>query len=49
MTTASRQGVTYRAYDPQAIYANGKTGLAEIDLVLAAVNPNALMSAPTVV
>lgn len=49
VTTASRQGVTYRAYDPQVIYANGKTGLPEIDLVLAAVNPNALMSAPTVV
>ncbi|AER49333.1 head-to-tail adaptor [Mycobacterium phage Stinger] len=48
VTTASRQGVTYRAYDPQAIYANGKTGLPEIDLVLAAVNPHALMAAPTV-
>ena len=48
VTTASRQGVTYRAYDPAAIYADGKTGLPEIDLVLASVNPHALMAAPTV-
>ncbi|AKF14283.1 head-tail adaptor [Mycobacterium phage Vincenzo] len=48
VTTASRNGVTYRAYDPAVIYANGKTGLPEIDLVLASVNPHALMAAPTV-
>jgi hypothetical protein len=45
----SRQGVTYRAYDPAVIYASGKTGLAEIDGWLAAVNPNALTAAPTVI
>jgi hypothetical protein len=48
VTTASRNGVTYRAYDPAAIYANGKTGLPEIDLWLAAVNPHALMAPPSV-
>lgn len=49
VTTVSRQGVTYRAYDPAAIYASGKTGLAEVDMWLASVNPNALMAAPTVI
>lgn len=49
VTVASRQGITYRAYDPQVIYANGKTGLPEIDLLLAAINPHALMAAPTVI
>ncbi|AYQ98696.1 head-to-tail adaptor [Mycobacterium phage HenryJackson] len=49
VTTASRNGVTYRAYDPAVIYRNGKTGLPEIDLWLATVNPNALMAAPTVI
>jgi len=49
VTTASRNGVTYRAYDPAVIYANGKTGIPEIDLWLAAVNPHHLMAAPTVI
>lgn len=49
VTVASRRGITYRAYDPQVIYANGKTGLPEIDLLLAAINPHALMAAPTVI
>ena len=48
VTTASRQGVTYRAYDPAVIYANGKTGLPEVDMWLASVNPHALMAAPSV-
>ena len=48
VTTATRQGVTYRAYDPAVIYANGKTGLPEIDMWLAAVNPHHLTAAPTV-
>lgn len=43
-----RQGVTYQVYDPKDMFANGKTGLAEVDLWLASVNPNALMEAPTV-
>lgn len=48
VTTASRQGVTYRVYDPAAIYGNGKTGLAEIDMWLAAINPHHVMAAPSV-
>lgn len=48
VTTTSRQGVTYRVYDPAAIYGNGKTGIPEIDLWLAGVNPNHIMAAPTV-
>lgn len=48
VTTASRQGVTYRVYDPAAIYANGKTNLAEVDMWLAAINPNHLMASPSV-
>jgi hypothetical protein len=49
VTTASRNGVTYRAYDPAVIYANGKTGLPEVDMWLATVNPNHLMAAPSVI
>ena len=48
VTVASRQGVTYRAYDPAVIYKTGKTGLPEIDLWLSGVNPHALMAAPSV-
>lgn len=48
VTTASRQGVTYRAYDPAVIYKNGKTGLPEVDLWLSGVNPSALRNAPSV-
>lgn len=49
VTTVSRQGVTYRAYDPKAIYESGKTGIPEIDLWLSSVNPNHLMAAPSVI
>ncbi|QWY84366.1 head-to-tail adaptor [Mycobacterium phage Knocker] len=49
VTTVSRQGVTYRAYDPAVIYRQGKTGLAEIDLWLSSVNPHALLAAPSVI
>lgn len=49
VTTVSRRGVTYQVYDPAVIYANGKTGLPEIDLWLAAVNPHHLPAAPTVI
>ncbi|AYD82018.1 head-tail adaptor [Mycobacterium phage Saguaro] len=49
VTTASRQGVTYRAYDPATIYADGKTGLPEIDMWLATVNPHHILAAPTVI
>ncbi|UXE04396.1 head-to-tail adaptor [Mycobacterium phage Funsized] len=49
VTVANRQGITYRAYDPAVIYASGKTGLPEVDMWLASVNPNALAAAPTVI
>lgn len=49
VSVVNRQGITYRAYDPAAIYASGKTGLAEVDLWLASVNPHALMASPSVV
>lgn len=49
ITTVSRQGVTYRAYDPKAIYESGKTGIPEIDLWLSTVNPSHLVAAPSVI
>lgn len=44
----SRQGVTYDMADPVDILANGKTGIPEIDLWLASVNPKAMAAPPTV-
>lgn len=44
----SRNGVSYQMVDPQDIYRSGKTGIPEIDLWLASVNPKAIMSAPKV-
>lgn len=49
VTTLNRNGVSYRAYDPAIIYANGKTGLPEIDLWISSINPHHLMAAPTVI
>ncbi|MBV9919270.1 MAG: hypothetical protein JOY78_00225 [Pseudonocardia sp.] len=49
VTGVTRQGVSYQVYNPQTIYASGKTGLAEIDLWLAAINPHAAMAAPKVI
>lgn len=48
ITTVSRQGLTFQVYDPQAIYAAGKTNLPEVDLWLSAVNPHAVMAPPVV-
>lgn len=48
VTELTRQGVSHRVYDPQDIYAVGKTGIPEIDLWLSAVNPHGLMQAPEV-
>ena len=45
MTTS--RGIT-KTYDPSAMYANGKTGLSEIDMWLSAINPYAILSAPRV-
>ncbi|AUM19880.1 hypothetical protein CSW53_13070 [Rhodococcus ruber] len=46
--SVSRQGVSYQMVDPTDIYRSGKTGLAEIDIWLAAVNPIALQQRPVV-
>lgn len=48
VTGVTRQGVSYQVYDPGSIYSSGKTGLAEVDLWLAAVNPNHLQAASVV-
>lgn len=44
----ARQGVTYRYELASVIHAAGKTGLPEVDLWLAAVNPNKLAAGPVV-
>lgn len=46
--SVTRQGVSYDMIDPTDIYASGKTGIPEVDLWLSAVNPNRLMTPPTV-
>lgn len=46
--TVSRQGVTYNMVDPTDIYKEGLTGLSEIDIWLASVNPNRLQAPPRV-
>lgn len=48
VTEASARGVNFRMFNPQDIYNSGKTGLPEVDLWLAAVNPNKLMAPPAV-
>lgn len=48
VTAVTRQGVNYQVYNPQEIYTSGKTGLAEVDGWLAAINPVALPQAPVV-
>jgi hypothetical protein len=47
VTHLSRGGVSYEV-DPLAILNAGKTGLPEIDMWLATVNPHALMAPPSV-
>ena len=44
----SRQGVSH-VFDATKMLANGKTGLAEVDLWLNAINPYHLLSRPTVI
>jgi hypothetical protein len=46
--TLSRQGVSYQMIDPTDIYASGKTGIPEIDIWLASVNPHHVLAAPSV-
>jgi hypothetical protein len=45
----SRAGVSYDTFNPNNIYATGKTGLPEIDMWLSTINPHALMQAPSVI
>ena len=42
VTTVAREGVTFSILDPQDFLTEGRTGLYEVDLFLAAVNPNGL-------
>jgi hypothetical protein len=46
--SVSRQGVTMDMVDPTSIYAEGLTGLPEIDTWLKAVNPFTLAQPPKV-
>lgn len=46
--SVARQGVSYTIMDPQEFIANGKVGIYEIDLFLAAVNPNKAKKRPKV-
>lgn len=48
VTAVARNGVSYQVYDPATFYMSGKTGLSEIDMWLAAINPMHLMQAPSV-
>jgi hypothetical protein len=48
VTNVNRQGISYQVFNPQQIYDSGKTGLREIDMWLAAVNPRKLLAAPSV-
>lgn len=47
LVSTSQRGNTH-VFDPARILAAGKTGLTEVDQWLAAVNPNRLMAAPSV-
>lgn len=48
VTNVSRQGVSFDMFNPNDIYDSGKTGLPEVDMWLAAVNPHHLACAPEV-
>lgn len=46
--SVARQGVSYTIMDPQEFISNGKVGIYEIDLFLAAVNPSKAKKRPRV-
>lgn len=48
ISSVNRQGVSYTVMDPQEFIANGKVGIYEIDLFLAAVNPSKAKKRPKV-
>ena len=49
VTRVNSQGVSYEVFNPNSIYDSGKTGLPEVDMWLASVNPAKLPAAPSVV
>jgi hypothetical protein len=48
ISSVARQGVSYTVMDPQEFISNGKVGIYEIDLFLAAVNPYKAKKRPKV-
>lgn len=48
ISSVARQGVSYTMLDPQEFISNGKVGIYEIDLFLAAVNPSKAKKRPKV-
>lgn len=48
ISSVSRQGVSYTIMDPQEFISNGKIGIYEVDLFLAATNPNKAKKRPKV-
>jgi len=48
ISSVARQGVSYTIMDPQEFISNGKVGIYEIDLFLAAVNPSKAKKRPKV-
>jgi len=48
ISSVSRQGVSYTIMDPQSFIDNGKVGIYEIDLFLAAANPSKAKKRPKV-
>lgn len=48
ITSVNRQGISYTVMDPQEFIDNGKVGIYEVDLFLAAVNPHKAKKRPKV-
>ncbi|UDL16772.1 head-to-tail adaptor [Arthrobacter phage Atuin] len=48
ISSVQRQGVSYTIMDPQEFISNGKVGIYEIDLFLAAANPNKAKKKPKI-
>jgi hypothetical protein len=48
ISSVNRQGVSYTIMDPQEFISNGKVGIYEVDLFLAAVNPNKAKKKPKI-
>lgn len=48
ITSVARQGISYTIMDPQEFMSQGKVGIYEIDLFLAAVNPSKAKKRPKI-